>query len=1364
MYISSIFKSYIISAFLLFAHSAIFTQIYINEILASNASTNYDPDKTQFVDWIEIYNPGNTGINLGGYFLTDDSLQPQKYQLSSTTYIGAHSYQIFWADGLDYGRHTNFKLTKGGEFVGIYAPSGEKLDGIAFPPQSTDISYGRNIDNSEQWGFYYYPSPNAENSTPFYTEIWRTDPPVFSVNGGIFQNSFLLTLSTTPGCTIHYTTDGSVPVESSPQYVSPINIDSTINIRAKSFSSTLMPSITLTNTYLIGVDHDIPVVSITTDPKNLFGDTIGIYCTGTNGTSGFGGEIANYWHRDWERPANIEIFESNNEQVINQIGDIAINGARRSMAQKSFRLFARNKYGNPTFDYPVFQDAEVDHFQSLILRNGGIPDFKNSLIRDNLVQELVRNKTDIDIQYSRMAVVYLNGKYWGIYSIKEKQNEKYLVSHHKINPNNIDYLQNQQASVIEGSQTDYHYIMNTMRNTNPDSLTQFLYDKLDIDEYVDYLITEIYTGNIDWPMINIKFWHEKTERSKWRWVLFDTDPCFGLWGSYSTNSIHNALDTTHAGWPNPPQSTEFARLVLKNNTVLNQFVQSFAAHASSTFKAQRIIDFATAMKTEIENEIPAHIELWKDSISPDGTCIQSVEEWHQTFDQIALYANNRWNSIRQDVIEELDLSGDYYLTTNTTNGKIKVYAVELDTAYQSNQFFSGVPILFTAIPDLGYRFSHWSGASNSTNPQIKKTFSEDTELTAVFVPDDRSVLPLTVTGLDTLFYAQSPYIGYDHLTIENNGSLFIEAGVEIYMPQDKNIYVYGQLNIDGSEELPVKIDVNKETGAKQWGVLYFENTASASTLNYVSIQNTSTGTEPAIQKAAISAFGSDLICDHLIISGCYQPMYSEYGNIFIKNSKLSCHYTCDNINVKYADTAIIENCEFAGSNAPDTDGIDLDAVSYGIIRNNVIYGFNGFNCDGIDIGESASNIFIENNKIYNCSDKGVSVGQGSIVFLKNNLIYNCNMGVGVKDFSSTANIDKNTFYNNDYGVACFEKNYNDGGGNAQIKNTIISGSRISSVFVDALSSVEISYSCSDTDSLEGMHNILNDPLFEDLLSMKFSLANNSPCIDAGDPGSPLDEDGSITDMGAVFNASLSIDTNIVINEINYHSDSLTDSGDWVELYNKTSQNIDMSGWSFMDNDKDHFFLFPEGFQLKAKHFIVLCSDTSKFIQIHPDITNFRGNLGFGFSNSGEMLRLYTGSMNLADYVEYDDDSPWDNDADGEGPTLELINPFYDNALSDSWTADTYQGSPGKSNGFIDGVVIDNTNTTKVIYPNPAHSSFQITNITSATMKIYNLQGQLIKTGKISNNSPIDISGLQTGFYLVEITTDKEQFPLKLIVQ
>jgi len=162
-----------------------------------------------------------------------------------------------------------------------------------------------------------------------------------------------------------------------------------------------------------------------------------------------------------------------------------------------------------------------------------------------------------------------------------------------------------------------------------------------------------------------------------------------------------------------------------------------------------------------------------------------------------------------------------------------------------------------------------------------------------------------------------------------------------------------------------------------------------------------------------------------------------------------------------------------------------------------------------------------------------------------------------------------------------------------------------------------------------------------------------------------------------------IDTvKIIINEINYNSATDFDPEDWVELYNPSDQVVDLSGWHFQDDNVAHDFVFPEGTTIEPGGFLILCRNQIAFHDLFPAVKNYLGDFGFGLSGNGDDAKIYNSSFVPVDSVTYDDKAPWPIEADGNGPTIELINPQLDNTLPESWRANPGHGSPGEPNFFL----------------------------------------------------------------------------------
>ncbi len=209
--------------------------------------------------------------------------------------------------------------------------------------------------------------------------------------------------------------------------------------------------------------------------------------------------------------------------------------------------------------------------------------------------------------------------------------------------------------------------------------------------------------------------------------------------------------------------------------------------------------------------------------------------------------------------------------------------------------------------------------------------------------------------------------------------------------------------------------------------------------------------------------------------------------------------------------------------------------------------------------------------------------------------------------------------------------------------------------------------------------------------------------------------------------------NIVINEINYNSADDFDAGDWVELHNPGTEAINISGWEFKDEDDSHIFIIPDDTILEAGEYLVLSNDLEAFNTLFPSVSNVVGELGFGLSGSGELIRLYDAEETLVDAVEYGDDSPWPEEADGNGATLELIDPNLDNSLASSWIASLNNGTPGEQNDAAvpsedDEIVSQQLALSN--YPNPFNPettiAFSVTDeSTLSKIIVFNTKGQVV---------------------------------------
>ncbi|MCB9208413.1 MAG: CotH kinase family protein [Ignavibacteriales bacterium] len=1262
--------------------------LYINEFMASNVTAVPEIiDFDDYSDWIEIYNDSTSAINISGYYLTDNLNDPTKWQIPDNTVINAKSYFVFWADGNDnYPNnnsityyHTNFNLSKDGEEIGLFSPDGELIDSVIFDVQISDISFGRNGDGDSNWVFFGEPTFNNTNNTNGTTTTEFSNIPQISLDAGFYNGLQNVTITSNPAnALITYTTDGNRPLSSSPVYSAPIEISKNTTLRIRVFEEGKLPSKIITRSYFIDQDQNLPVLSITAFPETFFDKKIGIY---TN-------EI-----KSREVPISAQYFTEDGNLVFEVDAGIRLTGQWSfNYPQKPLTIELDEKYGYNFINYQIFKDRPFTKYTSIYLRNSGTDDNIHTHFRDAFQHSLVINQMDVDCQAFQPAATFINGEYWGIYNLREKLDNNYFAAHHDVNPDNLDYLEYEfspQPNIVEGDTEDYFALLDFMSSNsmNIEANWQYIKSKIDVNEVMNYLITEIYCDNVNWPETNSKWWKEKTPEGKWRYIFLDSDFGFGA-PSYYSHFSHNMIEDLYYG--KPAFSSFVFRKLLENKEFKNSFIQRFALYQEKLFSKDRVLNIFDSIKTMLNDEMIKHIDRWNNE-SPN---IPNVAAWNYETNIMREFGEERPQYMKEHLASFFNLSGTEKINFSCNDslmGSVFVEDVQIENNFEA-EFYRYTPIKIEAVPKIGYRFVKWIGVQDSLSKSTTYTPTRTDStiyISAIFEEDNVSIISSNIIENTTLNISGSPYFAKGNVIVNPNVSLTVDAGVEILMPENANLIIKGDIQFNGTEEQPITIKANENSGFNKWGYIFIDSATAKSNIKYVNLLQATQNKYDSSQIGAISSYKSDLLIENVTILDAPFPIFVQFGNVVIRNCKLHTEEVSDLINIKYAESALTENCDLRGNNQFDTDAIDYDNISSGIIRNNRIYNFYGFNSDGIDLGEGAKEILVEGNLILNCNDKGISVGQGSTAIVKHNIIVNCAQGLGIKDDSSYAYIDRNTFYNCDYGVASFEKNIGAGGGNAEIVNSIFSKSVLAPVFVDNLSQLKVDYSLSDNDELEGIGNIKANPQ----LSNNFILTQNSPAVNTGNPATELDPDGTRADIGAKY-----FDANyqpIVINEINYNS-PIDETLEFIELYNTMTEPIDISGYKIKGVID---FTFPNGTIIGGKDFVVIakdiptCCDSTmpKFAWGEPSLPNDWGNLILQ-NNLDEEL----------DFVSYSNKFEWPVLADGKGYSLELRNPLDENLATVNWQASSQMyGSPGQPNRlnvegllFINELQADNKSTVK----------------------------------------------------------------------
>lgn len=1091
------------------------------------------------------------------------------------------------------------------------------VDQTSYSLQLPDVSRGR--DGSGEWVQFVEPTPAAPNRSPKVVSL-RTDGPTVSISpeAGRRNGPVEVALSTSSG-SIRYTLDGSNPRSDSPRYEGPLNLTRTTVVRARTFADGVQPGPIATRTYLIGEPESaLPVMSVVSDPERLFGDRIGIYYNKHEASSGGSGLRDVYKGKD--APGSLEYFPTDGSPGFRANGGFRMGGENNWVhAQRALNFALRGAYGDTEIRHDLFPGSGIALHQSLTLRDGGDA-WDREMLRDALWPFLAKGQMEVGTSDYRPSIVYINGAYWGIHDVRSRWDDMWFFEHHRLNAGTVDHLiygHLTSSSVTLGAESgdtvSWLALLAYLRthDLNDPAVWAAIEAEIDIDSFIDFVASESYGVNTSWRH-NREFWRPRAAGGRWRWFLPDMDQTFRL-SQVGGGVLSSML-----------QQEDLLVLLKTSPTFRNRLVQRFAAHLGSTFLPSRVTELLDAMAAEVESEIPRHSARWAPLGGLTPASRASALADMRTFIQRRHQDDGALAEIRQ----QLGLASDAVRITvgasPSAGGSLRIQGVAVPNG--ALRLFPGVPFEVQAIAAPGHRFVRWRGRDGG--PVQTLAMTGPGELVAEFEPASGSVLGGILDSDRRLAAADSPCVIEADLVIPRGRTLTVDPGVILEMQPGRHLRVQGALQIEGTVEKPVHVVGRNGT---RWGGISFETPEVSSTLRNVVLRGATRGFNPAVYPYAISGLNAQLTLDGLDVDESEGPIFCRGGFVTLRNSRLHTPYTGDCINVKQGG-ALTENCTFFGNTAPDTDAIDYDGVHGGIIRNCSIVRFAGPNCDGIDIGEACTDVLLEGNRIYFNSDKGVSVGQGSSVILRHNLIVGCNLGVGVKDLGSRVTLDQNTVVRCAVGVDVYEKNFGDGGGQATVMNTVFSKCSVAAVRADALSSVETRYCLADTLAIPGTGNLLADPRFMDPGILNFQLRPDSPAMDAGDPMHALDPDGSRADIGAPYQYQLgdypyAPEQRVVIEEVLANSGS---GADWVELLNRSSVPVDISGWYLSDSGTVlQKYRIPLGTLLQPGGRIVFRED------LHfGDASMDPGRLvPFALSDVGETLHLT--AFAASGQIEYD---------------------------------------------------------------------------------------------------------------------------------
>lgn len=588
----------------------------------------------------------------------------------------------------------------------------------------------------------------------------------FSRESGFYEEPFDLEIYAPPGTEIYYTLDGSDPDENSFKYTGPIRIDdATANKNVYSMRTDVsagflteeidryhlydpqyaVPDYPVdkctvvrsacrdadgnfggieTRSYFVGYDNKqgydgIPVMSVVTDPDNLFGNERGIYVLGNSyqeakqeGTLHIEESWkdcwlewqGNYhWHgMEWERDSNIQFFDEGRNLLLDKKCGIRIQGgASRGYVPRSLNIYARDMYDQ---EGRIYIDLfGTDYMADTVTLFAGGNDTVSKL-RDMLMARLTEGRAFATMHFTP-CILFLDGEYWGVYWLTEKYDDAYLNYYYDVKKNNVIMIKS--TDLAEGKEQDYEDYTEMMEfMTNKDMSDADNYQRacelIDMKSYIDYYAAQIYIGrHSDWPSDNEGLWRvRKVEDSeygdgRWRWMLFDVN-----FGALSSDLIDaNTIASTQG-------SSDMFYNLCQNPDFREQFIITFMDLANFVFTKEKADALVETYLKQMTEPMRVHRKrFW-------GT--EDETEFLDAVADVQNFLDQRNPYIIKYLKEEFDLAGlpvpVEVEINDITAGNVALNTIEevfANNSQWSGKYYTDYPITLTASANAGYRFVGW---------------------------------------------------------------------------------------------------------------------------------------------------------------------------------------------------------------------------------------------------------------------------------------------------------------------------------------------------------------------------------------------------------------------------------------------------------------------------------------------------------------------------------------------------------------------------------------------------------------------------------------------------------------------------------
>ena len=663
--------------------------VLINEVMAANRTSTVGPSGDH-PDWVELFNAGSRTADLGGMRLVRDGRQ---FRLPEGTRLAPRKHVVYWC-GNGPGELPFAMPRAGSTLLLINADGTTILDVFTFPDLPADVSFGRLPDGAPTWSYFMDPGPgSASPELPAIRDI--TPAPTASLPAGRYSRAPAIALLADASSTIRYTLDGSRPTrEHGLTYSDSIPLEHNTVLRAMAFRPGSLDSDVFCATYLIGVDHPGPALSLVMDPADLHSDPSGIDTEGSYANFSRSG-------RSWERP--VDVWMEGDPAPMHAGIRIAGSGSR-SVEKRSYKVLLRPRFDSPDSGFSWSPQAGMDE---CMLRAGPFP---HAYLRNTCMEAVVkRSGMAVDVQPGIPVMLYLNGQAHGLYRAMAPKDEQWVRSLSSAEA--VDLLEGPASVAMAGDRAHYEQSIQLLLDG---AAVDRIEAAIDVNSLLDLACTDVYTGRADHD-INVRCWRPKSPDGRWRWILYDQD----IWAPVSDNSVGRMCSSS-------VPETPFLKEILRHETLRSRFLARYAVLMHTAFSPEAMTSVVDSIYTADRERMEADQQRWGGTLdlpSPAESAremrLRAEQRPQLTLDQLARHTGVALHHVTVTVSPK-------------EGGTIRVDGFTAGERFEGD-CFAHAPLRITAEAAPGMEFAGWKGTDHS-GAEISVDPAQERKLKAVFRP------------------------------------------------------------------------------------------------------------------------------------------------------------------------------------------------------------------------------------------------------------------------------------------------------------------------------------------------------------------------------------------------------------------------------------------------------------------------------------------------------------------------------------------------------------------------------------------------------------------------------------------------------